>query len=183
MKKTMFVLALTISVSMLGTINTSRVLAQGPMTPQQIVDAFLAKGGKEISRKIESRGVPPMDMCQVIVTFFNVFVPTKTQSGVYGTQRAAEEIGLKELEFIDLTNASVLNDGRNFSITMYFDKSFCNPPPPSGDAKAQNPVLDRGPHPSHDDPANFMNWAIAGLVVLGTLFLFFPPFRRVFVRI
>lgn len=180
-----FGLAAVLLLVSFGSGMTPIVSAQGPWTPQSIVDAFVAKGGKIttnphlVQRKMQGG---PQTFCEVVVTFFNVLVPTAHAGGGFGSQNAAAEIGMEEWQFLNMTNATVNNDGKDFRITMFFDKAFCGPPP-SGNSPATNPVPVRSAHPSHEDPANFMNWLVAGLIALGAGFLFFPRLAGSIVRI
>lgn len=165
---------LLLASSVLG---TPRAMAQGPWTPQSIVDAFVKKGGKITEKTIQSirqSDGSTIDMCVVAVEFFNVFVPTSASGGGYGSQNVAAEIGMEELQFLNMTNATINNDGKDFRIKMFFDPSFCNPP--SGTSPAQNLVPDPVPNASHDSTTSLV---VAALVLAGG----FLPFRRVFVRI
>lgn len=140
MKKIAFAF-LILAVALFGATPAKAQGGGPPMTPQAIVDAFVATGGKVVSKGIAGRDVPKevRGMCEVVILYDLTKQAFRPRFGD-GLAVAAEEIGLTTVQFIELANPSIWHTSEMFQITMYFDKGFCKPPP-SGTAAAQNPVL------------------------------------------
>lgn len=143
--------------------------AQGPMTPQQILDTFLTKGGTEVSRGIVQWGADIVrGKCEIKIRF-------KTPLTSYGTDMVADMLGMKEGQLIQYlaTNADKLYLDTRYSdpylfVSLYLHPSFCGPP--GGQSPAQNPL---SPSPATNPISNNMMVVFGGLAaLLGGMWIF-----------
>ncbi len=182
MKRFFLVLGTVALLVVLATANAPRAFAQGPI-PETLINALNAKNVQMTVRGVATKFYfAPSDAPKYCIV--DARIPMTYGSTGTILEITAKFIGIAPEALWTLANEpefTVTNvDGRWIWMKMYLPPEFCNPP--SGTSPAQNPVQVREPHSSHEDPVNFMNWVIAGLIG-GIGILLFPKIVRGQVRI
>lgn len=179
--KVLTALVLAALAFFVASMSTPTVMAQGPTTPEMLVNALNAKNVQVTVQGVDTRFYFTPTAPKYCIVEARIPMPP------HGLTETMGQVTAKFLGVTWETLNAVANEPQIITtegwiwLKMYFPPEFCNPP--SGGAKAQNPV----PEPNLNvkpamDSSNMVLIALLGLVVV-VGFLFFPRFAGAFVRI